>query len=301
MEYMDQGNISNLIKRCKCEGLPTQFVSCIVSQVALGLKHLHDRKLVYRDLEPEHILHNMKGEVKLTMYLTGPMCAQLRSLDTTLPYLTESCNVYMSPERCLGEEYSFPSDIWSLGMVTYELATGEYAFGKVLSFVELFQHLVEKPEPRIDSASYPHALCDLVSQCLVRKLGDCYADGEKKPAQASDSNCICQAQCISVNNLAGESIFGPLEIRQIMSVRELKLLVLRETRVKRMRLQLVLGGRVLEDDAPIGTENMGSSCLLLGFFEALHDVRMDIDDVLCHEFVYDAGSQADFSTWLCAS
>jgi len=76
----------------------------------------------------------------------------------------------MSPERCLGQDYSLASDIWSVGMVIYELATGKYPFADISTFPVLFEHLCEKPEPRLDPGEFPPELCDFVASCLTRDV-----------------------------------------------------------------------------------------------------------------------------------
>merc|ERR1712137_734417 len=79
---------------------------------------------------------------------------------------------YMSPERVLGEDYSLVSDVWSVGMVVYELATGRYPFGDVSSFPLLFQKLCEGPEPRLDPSVHDPSLCHFAALCLTREVSD---------------------------------------------------------------------------------------------------------------------------------
>lgn len=76
----------------------------------------------------------------------------------------------MSPERCLGNDYNYSSDIWSVGMVLYELATGRYPFADCSTFPALFEHLTEKPEPRLDSGLFPPDICDYTALCLIRDV-----------------------------------------------------------------------------------------------------------------------------------
>merc|ERR1711957_573211 len=75
---------------------------------------------------------------------------------------------YMSPERALGKGYSYVSDTWSAGMVVYELATSRFPF-VTNSFMDLYEALANKPEPRLDEGLFPPALCDFVTCCLTRE------------------------------------------------------------------------------------------------------------------------------------
>merc|ERR1739848_805428 len=118
------------------------------------------------DIKPENILHNKAGEVKLTDFGIA------KDLDTTFAMAGAFVGTvtYMSPEQCLGNDYSLASDIWSVGMVIYELATGKYPFADLSSFPELFDHLIEKPEPRLDGEVFPAPLCDFTALCLTRDV-----------------------------------------------------------------------------------------------------------------------------------
>jgi len=146
LEFMDLGSLADLKKRSGGGGVPAYYLSSIAAQVMHGLDYLHNRKLLHRDIKPENILHNRAGEVKLTDFGIA------KDLDKTLAMAGTFVGTvtYMSPERCLGQDYSYASDIWSVGMVIFELSTGRYPFADIASFPVLFDHLCEKPEPRLD-------------------------------------------------------------------------------------------------------------------------------------------------------
>lgn len=169
LEYMDRGSLAELLKRVRAAGetgVRPRELACVTQQIMLGLNHLHDKKLLHRDIKPENILHNNKGEVKLTDFGIA------KDLDSTLAMAGTFVGTvtYMSPERCLGDEYSLASDVWSVGMVIYQLATSRYPFTDVDSFPALFDQLCEKPEPRLDAAQHPPELCDFVARCLQRDV-----------------------------------------------------------------------------------------------------------------------------------
>lgn len=166
LEFMDLGSLADLKKRLKGSGVEARYLSSIAQQVMIGLTHLHSKHLLHRDIKPENILHNQKGEVKLTDFGIA------KDLDTTLAMAGTFVGTvtYFSPERCLGNDYNLGSDVWSVGMVFFELATGRYPFSEIASFPALFDNLCEKPEPRLDPAIYPPALCDFVALCLTRDV-----------------------------------------------------------------------------------------------------------------------------------
>mmetsp|Transcript_53047 Transcript_53047/g.99694 ORF Transcript_53047/g.99694 Transcript_53047/m.99694 type:complete len:477 (-) Transcript_53047:49-1479(-) len=166
LELMDRGSLADLNKKVRGCGVPVMHIPCITSQIMIGLAHLHSRRFLHRDIKPENVLHNSMGEVKLTDF------GLARDLNSTLAMACTFIGTatYMSPERCLGQEYTFASDIWSVGMILFELATGRYAFCNVSSFAALLSCLCDKPEPRLSTAQFPPTACDFVALCLTRDM-----------------------------------------------------------------------------------------------------------------------------------
>merc|ERR1712085_34759 len=118
-----------------------------------------------RDVKPENILHNLAGQVKLTDFGISKDVQSFDGMGTTFV----GTSMYMAPERVSGDNYSFQSDVWSAGMVIYELSTGCHPFAR-LDFLELYDRLCEQPEPRLETVSkdFPAELCDFVARCLTR-------------------------------------------------------------------------------------------------------------------------------------
>lgn len=169
LELMDLGSLKNLSKRCAntSEGVvPSNHLARITASAMMGLDFLHAKHIVHRDIKPENILHNSRGETKLTDFGIS------RSLDATIEMAGTQIGtqIYMAPEMCSGDEYSFSVDIWSYGLVLYELATGVFPFPPLSNFAELFLCICEKPEPRLDRGFYPNELCDFVESCLTRDV-----------------------------------------------------------------------------------------------------------------------------------
>merc|ERR1712032_3053 len=170
-EFMDLGSLEDLKERILKDGgtgVPSSILACISRQILNGLEHLHNRHLIHRDISPGHILHNAAGEVKISdSRCSKPFdCSVMECCVMVGPHVT-----YMSPERCLGEEYSYATDIWSVGMVIYELACGRYPFLDAAdSFPALFECLCDNPEPRLDATVFPPELCDFVGCCLTRDV-----------------------------------------------------------------------------------------------------------------------------------
>ena len=161
MEFMDLGSLADLRARHTC-GLAAGMLSNIAHQGLLGVDWLHEHSIIHRDVKPANMLHNSKGTVKLSdyglaKYLSADMC------DTQLGTMT-----HMAPERILGEAYSYPSDIWGIGLVFYELAAGRYPYTHTSNMLELWQHVCEGDMPPLPPA-LPESMKSLImDKCLCK-------------------------------------------------------------------------------------------------------------------------------------
>mmetsp|Transcript_51624 Transcript_51624/g.109694 ORF Transcript_51624/g.109694 Transcript_51624/m.109694 type:complete len:333 (+) Transcript_51624:135-1133(+) len=161
IEYMDRGSLADLRKKLGETGVPPHHLMCMASQMIHGLQHLQARRLLHRDVKPENVLHNQLGQVKLTDF---GISKDLHAVGLAQTFVGTA--FYMAPERTSGKDYSFASDVWSTGMVVYELATGKYPY-TTKAFLDLYDCLNFQPEPRLTD-DFPPALCDFVAQCLTR-------------------------------------------------------------------------------------------------------------------------------------
>ncbi|CAE7235629.1 MKK3 [Symbiodinium microadriaticum] len=163
LEYMDYGSLADLKRRVK--EVPENLLALILMQILEGLKILHLNNVVHRDVKLGNILVNSRGSVKVTDFgISKNLGDSLTVCDTFVGTAT-----HMSPERILGEDYSFAADIWSLGLCVYELACGVYPYGSVASFPVLFDNLCHRPEPRLSAGRFSRELCQFVEVQLCKK------------------------------------------------------------------------------------------------------------------------------------
>lgn len=163
LELMDCGSLADLRNRIGGRSMPPHILAGIVGQVCRGLDYLHSRRLLHRDVKPQNILLNRRGEVKLSDF------GITKALGETMASTSIGTQIYMSPERCDAGSYALPADVWSVGMVVYELASGRHPFSNAATFPALLQKLCDEPEPRLSEADgFPASLCDFVARCLER-------------------------------------------------------------------------------------------------------------------------------------
>ncbi|KAL6061244.1 Protein kinase of the Mitotic Exit Network, variant 2 [Balamuthia mandrillaris] len=117
MELMEGGTLSEIVKRH--EKLPEYAAAQAISQVVRALAHLREHKVIHRDIKPDNMLVSADGAIKLCDFgeSTRVNVEVCRRSTVGTPW-------YAAPEIINGDEYSYPSDIWSVGCSLLELLTG---------------------------------------------------------------------------------------------------------------------------------------------------------------------------------
>lgn len=133
-------------------------------QICLALKHIHDRKILHRDLKTQNIFLTLNNTVKLGDFGVardlGHTLAKARTQIGT-PY-------YLSPEICRGKSYNHKSDMWSAGVVLYELMQLTHPF-KGRSMKDLMSCICAGRYSPPSRRRYSSDLCSLVSSLLRAK------------------------------------------------------------------------------------------------------------------------------------
>ncbi len=167
MEYVEGIDLYDLLEHSPT--LPPEVAAIIALQVCRALDYAHFRGIIHRDIKPANIMISKQGEVKLMDFGIAR--------DETLSDLTETGTglgtpSYMSPEQILGDKLDFRSDIFSVGIVLYQMVTGQKPF------VEDEARTVMQ-KIRLDRYVSPRKLNSAVPRQLERILGRCM---EKMPA-----------------------------------------------------------------------------------------------------------------------
>ncbi|KRX02582.1 Protein kinase-like domain [Pseudocohnilembus persalinus] len=124
LEYMDKGSLGHLLQQVKT--IPETILGVIVLQMLKGLQYFKELKLIHRDIKPQNILINSKGQVKITDF---GVCGIISTVDQLNSWV--GTTIYMSPERVKQDKYSYDTDIWSLGMTILECVLGYHPLTQI--------------------------------------------------------------------------------------------------------------------------------------------------------------------------
>lgn len=167
LEYMDGGSIDNIQKKTGCR-IPEAPLAFMLREMLIGLSVLHeDRKQIHRDIKPGNLLFNSQGEVKLGDFGISKTLADSGAWGGKQQASTYvGTSLYMSPERLQGQNYSYTSDIWSVGIMAVELATGKYPYDTTGGLYALMGRVLESPPPVPPPGEFSPAFCDFIAHCL---------------------------------------------------------------------------------------------------------------------------------------
>ena len=149
----------------------------IAAQVAAGLFYAHQRGIVHRDIKPTNIMVLGDYHVKIADFGIARMGT---SLSLTRAGMIVGSPLYMSPEQIRSQPVDARSDIFSLGIVLYQMLTGKLPFtGDDVNAV-MFQIVNDDPpKPSALDSEIPEALDRIVMKCLAKKTGDRYANADE--------------------------------------------------------------------------------------------------------------------------
>mmetsp|Transcript_86253 Transcript_86253/g.171259 ORF Transcript_86253/g.171259 Transcript_86253/m.171259 type:complete len:518 (+) Transcript_86253:128-1681(+) len=286
MEFMDLGGLHLLMEQaCRCGSAQVAYIA---RSVTTALSFLHERGLTHKRVRPENIVLNSRGEVKLT-----GVFLQEEDIDCCMAF---PLRVYLAPERCLGEDCTggTAGDVWSLGLVLYELATGTFPY-EGSSIPQLFDMITEQPEPRLDTGNHGTPICDFLAQCLTRAIVLQPQEVQTRSSVGADTACTTVAH-VSISSLSGE-ILGLKPFAQPVLVKELSDIVRGMTGL--ITFELVLDGRILHPEESIsgGTPEapLGLTCVAT----TVPWVRATARQLLGHRFCrVGVPTQGDFAHWL---
>jgi nucleotide-binding universal stress UspA family protein len=200
MEFVEGARLDDWLQRAP---LPPGEIARLGSALALALHDLHKQDVVHLDLKPTNVLYRASGEAVLVDF-------GLAHHSHFPDFLAEELRipvgnwVYMAPEQIHGVRGDPRSDIYALGGMLYELATGRMPFGRPRSMAELRRRLYRDPvPPRAIVDATPQWLQEVILRCLEVDAGARYATAEEVAIDLANPSRVALSERAARSRRAG--------------------------------------------------------------------------------------------------
>lgn len=208
MELVDGFDLKKLTTKIKKSdlSLPQDIAITIILDSLLGLQYAHERSLpdkgflgiVHRDISPQNILLSMNGEVKVTDFGIAKAITQTHETQTGV---LKGKIAYMSPEQALGRSLDFRSDLFSTGIVLYELLFNERLFATKTDVETLDKvRSAEIPWPEASTARLYPGVKEVLSKALALNPKDRFGSAEEFAEALED--CLPKGRRVNQKKMA---------------------------------------------------------------------------------------------------
>jgi tRNA A-37 threonylcarbamoyl transferase component Bud32 len=191
MEYVDGEPLSALLARAG--RLPADRALDVVGQAALALQAAHDAGVVHRDVKPGNLIVRPDGVVKVTDF---GIARAVDAVPVTQTGMVVGTAAYLSPEQAAGRPVTPASDVYALGVVSYECLAGERPFGGDSAVAIAMAHVSTPPPPLPKDT--PPIVADLVTRALDK-------EPDKRPSSAGDFGRTALALAASLREPGGDT------------------------------------------------------------------------------------------------
>ncbi|KAI0759832.1 hypothetical protein BD413DRAFT_487267 [Trametes elegans] len=168
MEYAQGGSVRTLMKACNDGVIEEKYVAVITREVLVGLSYLHKSAIIHRDLKAANILITAAGKVMICDFGVSALLVTASSKRNTLVGTPH----WMAPEVAHGSSYDTKADIWSLGIMIYEMVKGSAPNSHIVDQHKLIQLIPRMKPPRLIEGEGTKELRDFMAACLRESASD---------------------------------------------------------------------------------------------------------------------------------
>ena len=197
MEYVEAGTLKNVLEKLAntSQRMALPETVRVVREVGRALAYAHQRSMIHRDVKPANVLMGSGGRVILSDFgiakiLTGP--------SFTMTGATVGTPSYMSPEQSLGQPGDHRSDIYSLGVVLFQLATGQLPYEADTPMAVMLKQVNEPlPLPRTLQPDLPEGIERIIVKALAKNPQDRFQSAEEMLAQLDNLETAARLQPVA--------------------------------------------------------------------------------------------------------
>lgn len=244
-ELMAAGSMYDILKFGYGGGFKDEsIIASIASDVVNAIAYLHSNHEIHRDIRSGNILFNARGQAKLSDFgLATSLIQNGQKKSAAISMYGDAC--YMAPEMLTSNSgYTEKTDIWGLGLVIIELATGKMPYAG-MKFMESMANIITKDPPSLSKDRHSSQICDFVNQCMNMN--------PKKRASAED---LLEHKFLKTSRGSGAiattvlSQLAPLEQRyKFLYENKTEQKVPREKSVERMQFDFLDGETPKEEES----------------------------------------------------
>ncbi|MGZ7079768.1 MAG: protein kinase domain-containing protein, partial [Thermoanaerobaculia bacterium] len=178
MEFVRGYTLSELLAEAENKQLAPRLAMGIARQISRGLDAAHEQGIIHRDIKPQNVLIDHRGEIKLMDFGIARMAEAPEAM--TQAGLIVGTPHYMSPEQVQGKQLDSRSDVYSVGVLMYEMLVGRRPFESSSLTGVLTAHITETPRLPIEiRPEVGREISDIVMRCLAK-------DPQKRYANAAE-------------------------------------------------------------------------------------------------------------------
>jgi len=175
LEYLSGGTLKQRLG----QPMPWQEALALILPVADALAYAHEHKIIHRDIKPSNILLTEKGQPLLTDFGIAKILDLEDGQTLTGTGVGIGTPEYMAPEQGMGKEVDARADIYSLGIVLYELVTGRKPYTADTPMAVVFKHMTDPlPRPTEFTSGLPDGVEKLILKALAKQPEDRYPEME---------------------------------------------------------------------------------------------------------------------------